>query len=122
MSPFVPQLAFVNTHAKGDKVNGYTFETKPDISIYHKSLDGKLPAGCNSSMIDMHIKFKCYDWDDPFTCPPSPAHCDTAFISSKPNETNTLGQIRAYAAAQLASQFCTHCFSVYIIHDTTCII
>ena len=70
MSPFAPQLAFVNTHAKGDKVNRYTFKTKPDISIYHKSLGGKLPAGCNSSMINMHIEFKHYDWDNPFTCPP----------------------------------------------------
>ena len=122
MSPFAPQLTFVNTHAKGDKVNGYTFETKPDISIYHKSLSGKLPAGCNSSMIDMHIEFKRYDWDDPFTCPPSLTRRDTAFISSKPNETNTLGQIGAYAAAQLASQFRTHCFSVYIIHNTAHII
>ena len=71
--------------------------------------------------MDMHVEFKRYDWDDPFICPPRDRH-DTAFISTKPNETNTLGQIGAYAGVQLALQFCTHCFSVYIIHDATRII
>ena len=122
MRQFAPQLAFVNTHARGDKANGYTFETKPDISIYHKSLGNRVPTACDSSLIEMHIEFKRYDWDDPFTCPPFPACHETAFISSKPNETNTLGQIGAYAAAQLASQFRTHCFSVYIILNTARII
>ncbi|KIM52042.1 hypothetical protein SCLCIDRAFT_142098 [Scleroderma citrinum Foug A] len=63
ISPFAPQLHFVNSHSLGDKDNGYPFETKPDIS------------------------------------------------------TNTLGQIGAYATSQLASQFRTHCYSVYVNRD-----
>ncbi|KIM65568.1 hypothetical protein SCLCIDRAFT_52248, partial [Scleroderma citrinum Foug A] len=88
MGQFAPWLVLLDTHCQGDTENGYTFLTKPDISIYHRS--GKVPEG--------------------------------SFISTKPNETNTLGQIGAYAGAQLASQFHTHCFSMYIIHDAAHII
>ena len=121
MGQFAPQLVLLDTHCQGDADNGYTFQTKPDISVYHRSLGGKVPEGCDSSLIDMHVEFKRYDWDNPFTCPPCDRH-DTVFISTKPNETNTLGQIGAYAAAQLALQFHMHCFSVYIIHDAARII
>ena len=122
ISPFAPQLHFVNSHSLGDKDNGYPFETKPDISVYHKSLGDKAPKNCESSLIDIHIKFKRYTWDDPFEIPTTTARRDSAFIAPTPNKTNTLGQIEAYATSQLASQFCTHCYSVYVNRDHTRII
>ena len=117
ISPFAPQLHFVNSHALGDKDNGYPFETKPNISIYDKLLSSKVPTSCHSSLIDMHIEFKQYTWDNPFRIPTNTACRDLAFIATTPNKTNTLGQIGAYTASQLTSQFCIHCYSVYVNHD-----
>ena len=71
MGQFTPQLRFVDTHARGDKKNGYQFEIKPDISVYHESLADAIPAGCNSSLLDMHIEFKRLSQDDPFLSPPA---------------------------------------------------
>ena len=122
ISPFAPQLCFVDSHCRGDKDNGYPFETKPDISIYHQSLGDKVPASCDSSLIDVHIEFKRYTWDDPFGIPTTTSRRDSAFIAATPNKTNTLGQIGAYTTSQLASQFCTHCYSVYVNRDHACII
>ncbi|KAI6016102.1 hypothetical protein BKA83DRAFT_4129132 [Pisolithus microcarpus] len=70
MMPFAPQLRFVDSHAQGDKKNRYTFEIKPDISIYHNLLNGPIPTGCNSSTLNMHIKFKWYNFNNPFLAPP----------------------------------------------------
>jgi len=117
ISPFAPQLCFVDSHCRGDKDNGYPFETKPDISVYHQSLGDKVPASCDSSLIDVHIEFKRYTWDDPFGIPTTTSHRNSAFIATTPNKTNTLGQIGAYATSQLASQFRTHCYSVYVNCD-----
>ena len=70
----------------------------------------------------MHIEFKRYSWDHPFSSPSSTDRHTAAFTDSTPNKTNTLGQIGAYAAAQLTAQYCTHCFSVYIYRATAHII
>ncbi|KAL4071963.1 hypothetical protein J3A83DRAFT_4092994, partial [Scleroderma citrinum] len=75
------------------------------------------------SQLDMHIEFKQYSWDDSFLMPPQGQDRSTAlFIGSTKNERATLGQIGAYAAVHLASQFHTHCFSVYIAYHTAHII
>ena len=69
ISPFVPQLHFVNSHSLGDKDNGYPFETKPNISVYHKLVSNKVLENCDCSLINIHIEFKWYTWDDPFRIP-----------------------------------------------------
>jgi len=97
MGQFAPQLVLLDTHCQGDAENGYTFQTKPNISVYHRSLGDNVPTGCDSSLIDMHVEFKLYDWDDPFICPPRDCH-DTTFISTKPNETNTLGLMQQHSS------------------------
>ncbi|KAI5983045.1 hypothetical protein EDD15DRAFT_2376936 [Pisolithus albus] len=122
IKPFAPQLHFVDSHARGDKKNGYDFEIKPDVSVYHESLDGPVPAGCDISNLDMHIEFKWHRFDDPFLAPSDDDRDQVAFLGSSDTQQDTLGQIGAYAAAQLASQLRTHAFSLYILHDTACII
>ncbi|KAI6041985.1 hypothetical protein EDC04DRAFT_2495705, partial [Pisolithus marmoratus] len=95
---------------------------KPDISIYHDSLNGPIPTGCNSSTLDMHIEFKWYNFNNPFPAPPPEDWNQATFLGSSKNQKDTLGQIRAYAAVQLASQFRMHTFSLYVLHDTAHII
>jgi len=119
MKPFARWLHFVDTHARGDPENGYTFTIKPDISVYSGPLT-TIPTNCDVELIDMHVEFKQYPWDDPFL-PHSEykqeKREELCFILSGRNQQNTLGQIGAYAAAQLGSQFRTHCFSVFIMYD-----
>ena len=123
ISSFAPQLCFINSHARGDKKTGFKFEIKPDISVYHNMLGEAIPAGCDSSLLNMHIEFKWYKFENPFSCPPSDSNQDQiTFIGPSDNQQDTLGQIGTYAAAQLISQFRTHCFSVFILYDTTHII
>jgi len=122
ISSFALQLCFVDSHSQGDKKTRFKFKIKPDISVYHNTLSNAIPAGCDSSLLDMHIKFKLYNFENPFTCPPSKNRNQIAFIGPLDNQQDTLGQIGTYAAAQLISQFCTHCFSLFILYDTACII
>ena len=95
---------------------------KPNISIYHKSIIDHAPPGCKLPLLDMHIEFKRYSWDHPFSSLSSTDRHTVPFTDSTPNKTNTLGQIRAYTAVQLTAQYRTHCFSVYIYHATAHII
>jgi len=119
MKPFARQLHFVDTHARGDLENRYTFTIKPDISVYSGPSTTK-PTNCDVELINMHVKFKRYPWDDPFL--PHSAYKqekreELCFVLSGRNQQNTLGQIGAYAAAQLGSQFHMHCFSIFIMYD-----
>ena len=70
----------------------------------------------------MHIEFKWYKFESPFICPPSDNWDQVTFIGPSDNQQDTLGKIMTYAAAQLISQFCTHCFSLFVLYDTTHII
>ncbi|KAI6013506.1 hypothetical protein EDC04DRAFT_2609312 [Pisolithus marmoratus] len=112
IKPFAPELHFVDSHARGDKKNGYDFKIKPDVSVYHESLDGPIPEGCNISNLNMHIKFKRHRFNDPFLASSSNS-AQVAFLGYSDTQQDTLGQIRAYAAAQLSSQFCAHVFSLH---------
>ena len=122
ISSFAPQLCFVDSHSQGDKKTGFKFKIKLDISVYHNTLGNAIPTGCDSSLLDMHIEFKLYNFENPFTCPPSENRDQIAFIGPSDNQQDTLGQIETYAAAQLISQFRTHCFSLFILYDTARII
>lgn len=114
MGVFVPNLRFVDTHTRGDKKSGYAFEIKPDVSIYHGSLKKTLTS-CTAYLLEAHIEFKRSGRHDPFIlCDPGVDRSKTSFIGSTSDHQDTLGQLATYAASQLASQFRTHCFSVFI--------
>ncbi|KAF8121661.1 hypothetical protein EV363DRAFT_878024, partial [Boletus edulis] len=123
MEQFAPQLHLVDTHARGDKSNGYSFEIKPDICIYHKSLGTTVPSHCDVDQLDMFVEFKWYNYDDPFLAPSeSVSRNEAEFIGPSDSHRDTIGQMAAYAAAQLASQFRTHAFSVFVLRDQARII
>ena len=63
-----------------------------------------------------------YKFESPFICPSFKNRDQVAFIGPSDNQQDTLGQIMTYAAAQLISQFRTHCFSLFVLYDTTHII
>ncbi|KAI6018287.1 hypothetical protein EDC04DRAFT_2607888 [Pisolithus marmoratus] len=98
IKPFAPELHFIDSHARGDKKNGYDFEIKPDVSVYHESLDGPIPEGCNISNLDMHIKFKWHRFDDPFLASSSNG-AQVVFLGYSDTQQDTLGKIGPYAAA-----------------------
>ncbi|KAF8218872.1 hypothetical protein L208DRAFT_1096653, partial [Tricholoma matsutake] len=110
-----PKLKIVNSSNIPDcnpQLN-FPFKIKPDISIY--SIDSFPGVVTDSSKVEMFLKFKWKSSDDPF--------CDDgktvkSFLRDTKAAKDTLGQITAYAAAQLGSQFCTHIYSVLIIKDT----
>jgi len=119
IEPFAQQLHFIDSHAEGDPDNGYTFTIKPDVTIYPGTVTPR-PTGCNSNLIEMHVEFKRYTWANPFFSPKNPdqeAQQNKPFVGSTQSKIDTLGQIGAYAVAQLGSQFHTHCFSVFIMYD-----
>ncbi|KAF8218441.1 hypothetical protein L208DRAFT_1011670, partial [Tricholoma matsutake] len=112
---FAPKLKIVNSSDIPDcnPQLDFPFKIKPDISIY--SIDSFPGVVTDSSKVEMFLEFKWKSSDDPF--------CDVYDIEhlhDKDHKTvNTLGQITAYAAAQLGSQFHTHIYSILIIKDTS---
>ena len=96
---------------------------KPDISVYSIDLFPRVVT--DSSKVKMFLEFKWKSGDDPF-------HdvYDIEYLHDKDGKTvksflrntkaakDTLGQITAYAAAQLGSQFHTHIYSVLMVKDT----
>lgn len=119
---FAPDLTFVNSSTSVDHNPqlDFPFKIKPDVSVYSNDLfPGKVT---NSAEVELFIKFKWkYDYD-PFRTPYKVQLEDSNFVMSFLRNTNvsndTLGQITAYAAAQLGSQFRTHAYSVLIVKDT----
>ncbi|KAI5993170.1 hypothetical protein EDC04DRAFT_2613440 [Pisolithus marmoratus] len=107
IKPFAPELHWINSHAQGDRKNGYDFDIKPDVSVYHESLDGPIPKGCNISNLNMHIEFNWHRCNDLFLASSLDGD-QVAFLGYSNTQQDTLGQIGAYAAVQLASQFCMH--------------
>lgn len=87
-------------------------------------LDGrKTPTNCDIATLDIHIEFKWHNSEDPFVVPgPSDSLEDSRFIRDSDNAKDTLGQISAYAEAQLSAQYRTHAFSIYVLRDTARII
>lgn len=124
MGRFAPNLCFVDSHSRVDSnrnCQGFDFQIKPDVCVYSKPIPEDI--ACDSSKFDIHVEFK---WDadhDPF-CPPHPtpfSQKPTFFCDTK-KAKDTLGQVTAYATAQLGSQFRTHAFSVLVVRDTARII
>ncbi|KIJ67275.1 hypothetical protein HYDPIDRAFT_25744 [Hydnomerulius pinastri MD-312] len=105
MQPFAPALQLVDSHTHPDTKNCgvFSLQVKPDVCVYS---DG-FSEGCDSSMLDIFVKFK---WDaahDPFKEPfITDALPDVVwFIGIGDKVVDTLGQITAYASAQLGSQY-----------------
>jgi Fungal protein kinase len=121
MAPFAPQLQFVDSHSRGDRKNGFSFELKPDICIYQRSPDS--PNRCDVSTLDLFVEFKWYNFDDPFTVPQeSDSRETTPCVRWSQSRIDTIGQMGAYVAAQLAAQFRTHAFSIFVAHRSARII
>ena len=79
----------------------------------------------DSSKVEMFLEFKWKSGDDPFHDVydieyPHDKDGKTvkSFLCDTKAAKDTLGQITAYAAAQLGSQFRTHIYSVLIVKDT----
>jgi hypothetical protein len=119
--PFTSHLTFVNSSAYVDSNPhlDFPFKVKPDISVYSTdSYPGKVT---NSAKVELFIEFKWKYDHDPFRPPYKIQHnSDTVmtFLRDTKTADDTLGQITAYAAAQLGSQFRTHAYSILIVKDT----
>lgn len=124
----VPKLNIVDTHARGDKkANGFGFEIKPDICIYSKPPNESVErhsnpiVHCDIAKLDLHVEFKWYKSVDPFLVF-KPSDPRTGIVRDCDHARDTLGQISAYAAAQLSAQYRTHIFSLLIVQDSAYII
>jgi len=106
----MPGFSVVNSSESPDSnpLLKFPFNVKPDVSIYA----GEASVPTDSSSAEIFIEFKRQAKDVPF-CDVDNNH-DTIVRSSK-NADDTLGQITAYAAVQLAAQFRTHAYSVFIL-------
>jgi hypothetical protein len=69
----------------------------------------------NSALAEMFFEFKGSTDDDPFRT--SIGDDQNIVKDSSKTAVDTLGQITAYAAAHLGSQFRTHIYSVFIIRN-----
>ncbi|KAF8839516.1 hypothetical protein BDN67DRAFT_953305 [Paxillus ammoniavirescens] len=119
MQPFSPNLRLVDSHSTPDTKNcsAFTYQVKPDLCVY----SNRSSKGCDSSEVEMTIEFKWDPGQNPFGLP----YVDDdrpKFIVDRNAARDTLGQITAYASAQLGSQFRTHCFSVLVVREIAYII
>ncbi|KAG1893158.1 uncharacterized protein F5891DRAFT_963450 [Suillus fuscotomentosus] len=116
ITPFAPQLSFVDTHKYEDmkncsKLNSMVFNIKSDVCMYP---DGCKPSSpnCDVSATEIIIEFKWSPSHDAFRHPGA-----DSLVSQTEKGMDTLGQITSYTAAQLGTQFRTHVFSVLIVRD-----
>lgn len=119
MKPFCPELRLVDSHSTPDTKNcgAFTYQIKPDLCVYSDTSS----TGCDSSTVEMTVEFKWDPGHDAFTRPYITPN-QSMFISDNNTALSTLGQITAYASAQLGSQFRTHCFSVLVVCEIAYII
>ncbi|KAG7097890.1 hypothetical protein E1B28_005203 [Marasmius oreades] len=114
-SAYCPSLEIINTSKHPTTViwGRQEVEIKPDISAY---LKGGRATGEDSAVdidkVEVMIEGKWTISDDAFD--------DTgkSFERNSGQGKDTRGQITAYAAAQLARQHRTHCFSVLFVKDS----
>ncbi|KAH9962099.1 hypothetical protein BGW80DRAFT_1463627 [Lactifluus volemus] len=115
----VPGLIFVDSHSRGDTSGPLL---KPDVSVYaiqeNKANDYKGIDCCIMSLLDIHIEFKWSTTEEPFIKHPTA----TSLVANTGNARDTLGQLSTYAAAQLAAQYRTHAFSIFVLRKKARII
>ena len=115
---FAPSLEFVNlsTYTNSSGQSKLIFNIKPDVCVYTK--ESRCRGLTDVAHVEIIIKFKWHTGDDPF-CDLYPIGNDPvqqySFIHNTVTGVDTAGQITAYAAAQLGSQFCTCVYSILII-------
>lgn len=122
---FTPNLRIVNSSGFPDcnPLLDFPFKIKPDITVY--SVDSYPGVVTDSSKAEIFIEFKWKYGDDPFCDVHDVEHPTIkggrtvkSFLRNTKAAKDTLGQITAYAAAQLGSQFRTHIYSILIVKDT----
>ncbi|KAG2086971.1 uncharacterized protein F5147DRAFT_781478 [Suillus discolor] len=113
MSAFNFDLSFVDVSSKGDIYNckSIKYDIKPDVCIY--PLNIKTPDRCDVTKAEMMVEFKWNKGDDPF----STLSSASLFIMSSQQARDTMGQITAYASAQLGAQWRTHAYQILIIKN-----
>lgn len=116
---FAPSLEFVNSSASVDSSgqSNFSFDIKPDVCVYTKSSGRR--GLTDVARAETIIEFKWHTADDPF-CDPYPIQSEDpdqrfSFLRTTKGGTDTAGQITAYAAAQLGSQFRTCVYSVLVV-------
>ncbi|KAK0186679.1 hypothetical protein F5146DRAFT_879255, partial [Armillaria mellea] len=104
---FCTSLQLLDTHATPDPQSGVFNPDllKPDISAY-KTKDTIDPV-TQFSLVETHIELKLVTADDAFDD-------EGEFESDSPPSRDTRGQLVSYANAQMASQYRTHLFTVFI--------
>lgn len=109
---YVPGLDFVNSSAHPDcsGQTDFSFEIKPDICVYQGDKRG---GPTDVARVELVIEFKWDTCDDPFREPDD----ENSFLRNTKAAFDTAGQITAYAAAQLGSQFRTCVYSVLVVKD-----
>ncbi|KIK77781.1 hypothetical protein PAXRUDRAFT_17270 [Paxillus rubicundulus Ve08.2h10] len=122
MAVFSPSLHFMDSHAKPDAMNcsEFTFHVAPDVCVY-SSPD---VSGSDVSQLNVHVEFK---WDadhNPFSplVANSTDKSKVTFLCNSAKAKDTLGQITAYAAAQLGPQYNAHAFSILVVGMSACLL
>ncbi|KAH9030573.1 hypothetical protein EDB83DRAFT_1848361 [Lactarius deliciosus] len=121
---FAPGLLVVNSSGSPDcnpRLN-FPFKIKPDVSVYPANSPSDTLT--DSALAEIFIEFKWNTDDDPFQevhnaqCARCGDAAVTSFLRESKAAKDTLGQITAYASAQLGSQFRTHVYSIFIMKQT----
>jgi hypothetical protein len=118
---FTPNLTFVNSSKYVDcnPHLDFPFAVKPDVSVYSTDVSRQSGGPTDSAKVELFIEFKWKPSQDPFCAPyENPDENYNTFLRNTNTAHDTLGQITAYTAAQLGSQFRTHAYSVLIVKDT----
>ncbi|KAH9162842.1 hypothetical protein EDB89DRAFT_1801584, partial [Lactarius sanguifluus] len=121
---FAPGLLVVNSSGSPDcnPQLDFPFKIKPDVSIYPANSPSDTLT--NSALAEIFIEFKWNTDDDPFQevhnvqCARCGDAAVTSFLRESKAAKDTLGQITAYASAQLGSQFRTYVYSIFILKQT----
>ncbi|KAK0186650.1 hypothetical protein F5146DRAFT_1227254 [Armillaria mellea] len=107
LAPFCVNIQLIDTHATPDPQSG-NFNPdllKPDIAVY-KATDVVEPI-TQFSLMETHVELKLAAMDDAFS--------DEDGLEPDPELSHdTRGQLVSYANAQMASQYRTHLFTVFI--------
>ncbi|KAK0495542.1 hypothetical protein EDD18DRAFT_1392243 [Armillaria luteobubalina] len=110
LTPFCVNMQLIDTHATPDPQSS-DFNPdllKPDIAVY-KAKDIVDPI-TQFSLMETHVEFKMTAMDDAFSD-------EGALEPGSELSHDTRGQLVSYANAQMASQYRTHLFTVFICAD-----
>jgi len=104
-----PEANYSSKFVDGNKHTSFPFKIKPDVSVY--DTESLLQSPTNSTLVEIFIKFKWSNHDNPFEL----QDWNNPFVRRTKRSIDMLGQITAYATAQFGSQFWTHIYSILIV-------